>query len=614
MAAPMNDGEGGYDPRFPDLAPEVFPRPFGNYLLLTRLAQGGMGEVFLAKHGSLAGIEKHCVVKTLRPHFTQDREYVTRFIDEARVVVGLAHRNIAPTFDVGRVGTQYYLAMEFIPGRDLRSIDDTWRDRYSRPLDEAIALHIVCEVLEALDYAHRAKNPVTGELLHLIHRDISPQNVMLSLEGEVKLIDFGLAQSTEKEEHTQPHVVMGKMAYMAPEQARGEPIDSSVDLFAVAIMAYELVIGERYYGEATLEQIWSVAGRGDYIAPRISELSAPLRKIITKGLHPERSERHKSCGDLREDLLNYMHERGMRAGSRELRTTMESIFGEDGDQHRAIIQRFADVRLADMAPAGPMLTPSGAHVAATSLMTPGSEESVSFLASQSNPAFHIPPQISGASGPAGAALMLGQRPGTESTGETARILKAPQMANKGKMAAIAASIVGALVVGVLALVLLTKDGDQQATVQPIVQAIPQPPAAGDDPNDPATDGNGADESAGDVAATADAGSPPAVADGTDGVVADGTDVVESAPAVTKPPRTIKRRPRTRTRSNGRLSSSLRSKVLKRPVDKLAFLRSHCIGRVSCARKHTNAVKKGPEALVRLIKSGQIDACLKQCRK
>jgi serine/threonine protein kinase len=585
----MTSGEGpAADPRFPEEQPEVYPRPFGNYLLLARLAQGGMGEVYLAKHGALAGIEKHSVIKTLRPHFTADREYVTRFIDEARVVVGLAHRNIAPTFDVGRVGGQYYLAMEFIPGRDLRNIDDEWRNRHGRSMDEAMALHVVCEVLEALDYAHRAKDPVSGKPMQLIHRDISPQNVMISLEGEVKLIDFGLAQSTQKEEHTQPHVVMGKMAYMAPEQARGEGIDLSVDLFAAAIMAYELVVGERYYGDMTLEQIWSVAGRGDFEASRLGDLHPRLRAILERALHPEVDQRHPSCGDLREDLQDYMTEMGMRSGSRELRTTMEDLFGEDADQHRSIIQQYADVQIVPPGQPPPM-TASGGHLA--SGYFPASDQSVSFLASQSNPGFELP-----ASGPivaAGGGGVAGG-PRVEGTGETARILRAPSQLSGGKLVAAIVAVFGALIVGGLALGLLIGEEPPEDT-STIVTAVPT-----DDPiDDPSV-----------PAAVVDAG-----AAATDSADAGATDKVEPNP-VTKPNtrRTTRRTTRRGRNQPGKLSAALKNKPLKRPVDKINFLRDHCTARVACARQVTSVVKKSTEELLKMLKSGKVDRCVRACRR
>ncbi len=220
---------------------EPLPRAFGPY---SSMARGGMGEVFLARSGGagLETLQKHCVVKTLRPHLTDDREYVTRFLDESRVVVQLSHRNLCQVFDVGLVGERYYLAMELIAGQDLRTLADA-----TGPMPPALAIYIVGEVLEALDYAHRLTD-VRGVPLRLVHRDVSPQNTMVSYEGEVKLIDFGLVQSAVKVEKTSPQTVMGKLAYMSPEQLRGEPASPGIDLYAAAIVLCELLLGARFYG------------------------------------------------------------------------------------------------------------------------------------------------------------------------------------------------------------------------------------------------------------------------------------------------------------------------------------------------------------------------------
>ncbi len=319
-----------------------FPRAFGNYLLLQRLARGGMGEVYIAKSGGIAGIEKHCVVKTLRPHFTSDREYVTRFIDEARVVVQLAHRNIAQIFDVGRVNKQYYLAMEFIVGTDLRTIAERAQAQ-GLQLPENVALHIISEMLEALDYAHRHVDPSTGQKLNLVHRDVSPQNVMVSFEGEVKLIDFGLAHSTMKVEQTQPNVVMGKMAYMSPEQARGDELDGRADLFAAAVLCYELLVGERYYEGLSFDQIWSIAGTGGYRPRKWDQLHPELVAVLARALEAKPDDRFPTGADFKDALLEYSVSQRLRPVSRELRQLMSELFGDESTKHYELIARFQNV-------------------------------------------------------------------------------------------------------------------------------------------------------------------------------------------------------------------------------------------------------------------------------
>jgi len=336
-----------------DVIDDDLPRPFGAYLLLQNFARGGMGEVYLAKSGGIAGLERVCVLKKLRAELTGDREYVTRFVDEARVVVTLNHANICSVFDVGRVATpgpdgpvdEYYLAMEYIAGRDLRSMQDRCRRQAIVP-EPTVVVHLICEVLKALDYAHRRKHPVTGEPLHLVHRDISPQNVLVSYEGEVKLIDFGLAASRLKVERTQPNVVMGKMAYMPPEQARGDAIDSRADLFACGVMLYELLANERYYEGMTANDIWQVAGRGSFMPRSWARLDPGLQGILARALHPDPQRRLATCGEFRELLLGWAAARGAAGAERSLRELMEHLFVDEMARERATMARFGGVTIA----------------------------------------------------------------------------------------------------------------------------------------------------------------------------------------------------------------------------------------------------------------------------
>lgn len=332
---------------------DELPRPFGPYLLLQNFARGGMGDVYLAKSGGIAGLERTCVVKKLRAELTGDREYVTRFVDEARVVVTLNHANICNVFDVGRVASvtsngpveEYYLAMEYVSGRDLRTVQDRCRKRGLKT-DPVTVVHLVCEVLKALDYAHRRRHPVSGEPLNLVHRDISPQNVLVSFEGEVKLIDFGLAASRLKVERTQPNVVMGKMAYMAPEQARGDVIDSRADLFACGVILYEFLVNERYYEGMTPNDIWQVAGRGSFVPRGWHSIDPVLQGILGRALHPDPSKRIATCGELREQLLSWMASRQSAGAERVLRELMESLFVDEIVREQATMARFGSVTIA----------------------------------------------------------------------------------------------------------------------------------------------------------------------------------------------------------------------------------------------------------------------------
>ncbi len=329
----------------PSSLDDEFPKPFGPYLLLGAYARGGMGEVYLAKTGGIAGIEKFCVLKKLRPDLSANDEYVRRFIDEARIVVTLNHSNVAQVFDVGRVGRDHYLAMEHVSGLNLRQVLDRAKARgIEVPLD--VSLQIATEMLEGLDYAHRRRHPVTGQPLNLVHRDVSPHNVMVSFEGEVKLIDFGLAASELKVEQTESQVVMGKVAYMSPEQARGDPVDGRTDQFAAAIIVTELLIGDRYYGEMPTHEIWQHVGNAGYRPVGIAALDEPVRVALERALSPAREDRFGTCGELREAVHRYHATKTTGGGRSAVRAQLAQICSDDMESDRAFLSRFAHVSAA----------------------------------------------------------------------------------------------------------------------------------------------------------------------------------------------------------------------------------------------------------------------------
>ena len=342
---------------------EPLPRLFGNYTLLASLGKGGMGEVFLAKSGAVEGFEKHCVVKTLRPHLTDDREYVARFIDEARVVVQLNHKNVCQVFDVGLVGERYYLAMELIAGQDLRTLQDMVCGA-GGGLEPALVVHIMAEVLEALDYAHRLED-VQGNPLQLVHRDISPQNVMCSYEGEVKLIDFGLAASSVKIEKTSPNLVMGKLAYMSPEQIRGEIVDRSVDIFAAAVMLTELMLGHRFYEGLSTHETWTSAAKGGHRPAGYEGLDPALRVILDKALAVHRADRYQDGLALRSALLSWRQAQNLWSDGPALRTLMHEVFAKAAAGHRTMLQQTTQeaARLLSSSSSSPVGSPSGASLA-----------------------------------------------------------------------------------------------------------------------------------------------------------------------------------------------------------------------------------------------------------
>ncbi|HZJ65067.1 MAG TPA: serine/threonine-protein kinase, partial [Kofleriaceae bacterium] len=237
---------------------EHYPRKFGKYHLLGPLAQGGMGALYLAVGGD-RGLERLMVIKTVLPHLA-DAEYVARFRDEAKVVIKLSHGNLIPVFDAGLVGGELFLAMDFVEGRDLRAVwNRCAKKQVAFPID--VAVYIVKELCRGLAYAHAFPD------LHLVHRDISPPNVLVSYSGEVKLTDFGLASSTLKLEKTAPGIIYGKVAYMSPEQARGEKLDGRSDMYAAAIVLWELLTGRQLFPPGK-DQPQDLLARADAAAHR----------------------------------------------------------------------------------------------------------------------------------------------------------------------------------------------------------------------------------------------------------------------------------------------------------------------------------------------------------
>ena len=219
-----------------------------------------MAEVFKAKSFGVEGFERIVAVKRILPSIAEDQEFITMFIDEAKMAVQLTHANIAQIFDLGKVGDRYFIAMEYVHGRDLRAIFDRAR-KNEQPIPIPMACYVTMKVCEGLDYAHNKKD-AAGRDLNLVHRDVSPQNILISYDGEVKVIDFGIAKAAGRSAKTQAGILKGKFGYMSPEQVRGLPLDRRSDIFSVGIVLYELLTLERLFrGESdfsTLEKVRNV--------------------------------------------------------------------------------------------------------------------------------------------------------------------------------------------------------------------------------------------------------------------------------------------------------------------------------------------------------------------
>jgi serine/threonine protein kinase/predicted ATPase len=305
------------------------PIRFGKYQLIEKIATGGMAEVYKAKSYGVAGFEKLLVIKKILPHLSRNPEFVKLFINEAKIAVSLNHANIVQVYDLGMVDADYYMAMEFIHGQDLmRVLRVTRKAKTKVPL--ALAVYIISEVSRGLDYAHHLSDP-GGRPLNVVHQDVSPHNVLISYEGDVKLVDFGIARVGEAVDGESGKVAGGKMGYMAPEQAAREPVDSRSDIFSAGILLFELLTGQRAYKEKDPEKKRQMVLAAEIPSPGDLNPDIPPRlvEILLRSLSLDPQQRYQSAGELQEALLSLLHDEGLRSRRSDLAEFMKESFAAD---------------------------------------------------------------------------------------------------------------------------------------------------------------------------------------------------------------------------------------------------------------------------------------------
>jgi eukaryotic-like serine/threonine-protein kinase len=302
------------------------PGRFGQYDLIRRLAVGGMAEIYLARVGGLA-FEKHLVLKVIHPKFAADPEFVEMLVHEAKLLVRLTHANIAQVFDLGEQEDRYFIAMEYVEGLDVFQYLRRLREnRQQMPFE--VAAFIISEVCSALDYAHNRRDD-SGALLGIIHRDISPQNVLLSYEGDVKVIDFGIAKVKASSQSTAAGIIKGKFFYMSPEQARGLALDHRSDIFSVGALLYELLTLRMLYDTDSINDALRLAKRGAFLPPSTHRPDLPdaLDRIVLKALAREREQRYQTADELRRDLAAWLRKAAPGFGRHRLEAHIRDLCG-----------------------------------------------------------------------------------------------------------------------------------------------------------------------------------------------------------------------------------------------------------------------------------------------
>ncbi len=323
-----------------ELDPAGLPRTFGRYTLFEKIGKGGMAQIYLARAETALGAKRLAVVKEILPAFADDPRFAEMLTHEAKLAARLGHRRIVQVFDLGKEADRLFIAMEYVEGFDLNSLLRQCTE-HKVGLPAPHALGIVADVLEGLDYAHR-RTDEEDKPLGIVHRDVSPSNVLISYEGEVKLCDFGIAHANDLVKEGASEALKGKAGYMSPEHARGEKLDARADVFAAGIILWELLVGKRLYKPKSDSSLLVQAQRAEIPAIPDKGLAnhAQLEAIVRKALAKDREERYASAGAMLRDLEAYLADSGLLASRLKLGEWIATTFGTGVvDQRRASERR-----------------------------------------------------------------------------------------------------------------------------------------------------------------------------------------------------------------------------------------------------------------------------------
>ncbi len=304
---------------------------YGKYLLLDRLAVGGMAEIFLARQTGMEGFEKIVVLKRIRPHLGDQKSFVRMFLNEAKLAAQLTHPNIIQIHDLGKVGDTYFIAMEYLFGRDMRRVIPKAGEQ-GIPFPVVYACKIASQVLEGLYYAHQ-KADLHGQPLGIVHRDVTPENIFVSFDGGVKVLDFGIAKAANQVEMTRAGEVKGKLSYMSPEQCRGKPLDHRSDIFSLGVVLYEWVTGFKLFtGESDVAVLKSITD-GKIYRPSYFKQDVPeaVESILMRALEKDPAQRYQSAWEMQYDLDKFLANNEFTPSNQHLATFMKQLFADEID-------------------------------------------------------------------------------------------------------------------------------------------------------------------------------------------------------------------------------------------------------------------------------------------
>lgn len=315
-------------------------RPLGRYHVLDRIAFGGMAEIFRAITFDDEGRSHLVAIKQVLPHYAEDREFIDMLVDEARLVSMLHHKNIVEIYEVGHVDEVYFVAMEYVWGKDLRSVLERCRSRGMNVPFE-VTSYVMCEALAGLDTAHRLLDP-RGQPAGLVHRDFSPSNILISYSGDVKICDFGIAKATFSRIETKTGVIKGKVKYMSPEQAFGRKLDHRSDLFSAGSVLYEMLTNEPPFKAKNEIDLIFLVRDAQIIPPtkRLNSIPSPIEDAVFKSMARARSARYQSAAEFRHNLAHYLRNRGIGNWKAELGRFMHSLYSREIKRERASLAEY----------------------------------------------------------------------------------------------------------------------------------------------------------------------------------------------------------------------------------------------------------------------------------